>query len=287
MGGDRAAVTSIYADAHVHIHDCFDLDRLFASALERAADLGGPLLLLLSESEGDDYFERFRQMAECDPGEAGQVAGEALPSALSGLNVRIRLTAEPHSLILDRESGSNAGVYFVAGRQKVSAERIEVLALCLDPEDPLRSEEDGALSTELLVRRTLDAGAAAVLPWGFGKWIGSRGAKVADLTRSEDLCRHPRFFLGDIAHRCWPWPTPRVFRSGTRVLPGTDPLPLSGLENSVARYGFCVEGSWDPVRPVNSLLGALGEGCPIELIGRRDSLWTTLTQQLRYRMMRA
>jgi hypothetical protein len=285
-GGDRAKVTSIYADAHVHIHDCFDLDRLFGSALDRAAELGGPLLLLLSESEGDDYFERLRSAAELDPGGAGPIAGEPSPAALPALKVRIRQTAEADSLKVDRQDGSEAEVYLVAGRQKVSAERIEVLALCLDPADPLRGEPDGVLSTEALVKRTLDADAVAVLPWGFGKWIGSRGAKVKNLARSEDLCGQPRFFLGDIAHRCWPWPTPQVFRSGIRVLPGTDPLPLSGLEDSLARYGFCVEGAWDPERPVGSLLAAMDGGCRIEPIGQRDSLWTTLSQQLRYRMRR-
>jgi len=277
-------VTSIYADAHVHIHDCFDLDRLLASALDRAAELRGPLLLLLSESEGDDYFERLRRIAESSPDGAGQGTGEALPSAPSAPVVRIRPTDETDSLLVDRQDGSDAEVYLVAGRQKVSAERIEVLALCLDPAEPLCGEQDGALSIEALVTRTLDADAVAVLPWGFGKWIGSRGAKVAELARSKDFIEQPRFFLGDIAHRCWPWPTPQAFRSGSRVLPGTDPLPLAGLEAGIARYGFCVEGEWEPGQPVASLLRAIDGGCRIEPVGRRDSLLATLQQQLRYRM---
>lgn len=279
-------MTAIYADAHVHIHDCFGLDRLFASALDRAAELGGPLLLLLAESGGNDCFQRLRRLAECDPGGAGRNAGEAHPSILPALNVRVRRTAEPHSLIVDRNDGSAAEVYVVAGCQKVSKERIEVLALCLDPADPLRREQDGVRSTEVLLRRALDAGAAAVLPWGFGKWIGARGANVAALARNADFCGHPRFFLGDIAHRCWPWPVPRAFRGGIRVLPGTDPLPLAGLEGSLARYGFRVEGEWDPARPVGSLLAALDEGCRIASVGHRDSPWATLAQQLRYRMRR-
>jgi hypothetical protein len=293
-GGDCTAVTSIYADAHVHIHDCFDLDDLFASALERAAELGGPLLLLLAESEGDNYFERCGRLAERGPDAlaesdsegAGRAAREMDPAAPPALSLRIRRTAEPRSLVIDRKDGSNAEVYLVTGCQKVSAERIEVLALCLDPADPLRGDPDGVLSTETLVRRVLGAGAVAVLPWGFGKWLGPRGAKVAELARRENLCDHPRFFLGDIAHRCWPWPTPKVFHGDIRVLPGTDPLPLSGLEGGLARYGFCVEGGWDPERPVGSLLGAMSGECRIEPVGCRDSSWTTLAQQLRYRMRR-
>jgi len=304
-------VTSIYADAHVHIHGCFDSDRLFASARERALELGGPLLLLLSESDGDDYFERFLRDADRDAGvlasagrgtaiesdsearsesdsdNARRTAIETRSTHDSALSARIRRTAEPHSLIVDRVGEPGAKVYLVAGRQKVSVERIEVLALGLAPGDPLRSEPDGAISAERLVRRTLDAGAIAVLPWGFGKWIGPRGRTVAELAHGSGFCGHPRFFLGDIAHRCWPWPMPRAFRAGSRVLPGTDPLPLPGLEAGIARYGFCVEGGWDPERPVASLLDALSSEQRIESVGRRDSPWATLAQQLRYRIRRA
>jgi len=285
-------VKPIYADAHVHIHDCFDLERLLAAALDRAAGFNGPLLLLFSESDGDDYFEHFRRLAESGPealaepdsDDAGREPREIQPSLFPSLNTRVRKTAEPHSLFVDRNDDSGVGVYLVAGRQKVSSERIEVLALCLDPGDPIRREQDRTLSAELLVSRTLDAGAVAVVPWGFGKWFGSRGAKVVELARSEDFRRHPRFFMGDIPHRCWPWPTPRVFRNGIRVLPGTDPLPLPGAEEGVARYGFCVHGEWDPQRPVGSLLGALAGDREIERVGGCDSLWTTLAQQVRYRM---
>jgi len=248
--------------------------------------LGGPLLLLLSESEGDNYFERLRQLAAREPDGAGQATGAASPSELHALSVRIRQTAEADSLLIDGRDGPQAEVYLIAGHQKVSAERIEVLALCLDPVEPLCVEQDGLLPVEVLVKRTLDADALAVLPWGFGKWIGPRGARVGELARSEDLRDQPRFCLGDIPHRCWPWPTPRVFQSGVRVLPGTDPLPLAGLEGGLARYGFSVEGEWDPERPVASLLAAIDAGRRVEPIGQRDSLWATLTQQIRYRMRR-
>lgn len=275
-------MTAICADAHVHIHDCFDLDRLFAAALDRALELAAPLILLLSESDGDDYFERLSRLAAR---ESDGVARES-PSSPPAAHWRIRETSEAQSLLVERNRGPHAEVHLVAGRQKVSTEAVEVLALGLDPADPLRREADGTLSTETLVRLALDAGALAVLPWGFGKWIGSRGARVADLVRREDLCGHPRFFLGDIAHRCWPWPTPAPFRAAVRVLPGTDPLPLSGLEDGLARYGFRVEGGWNRERPLSSLLEALAGGSRVDEIGRRDPWWTAFHQQLRYRMRR-
>ena len=63
-------------------------------------------------------------------------------------------------------------VLVIAGRQIVSAERIEVLALGTRTQIP-----DGQP-----LAATIDAvradGALAVLPWGFGKWWGARGRMV-------------------------------------------------------------------------------------------------------------
>jgi hypothetical protein len=280
-------VTWIYADAHVHFHDCFDLERLLAAAAGRSAELGGPLLLLLAEHAAHDAFGQLRRSAgagaDSGPRDVRQGAGSAGHAGC----IRLRATSEPHSLAADSPSLGAAMLRILNGRQVVSKERIEVLALGLDPADPFNEMPDGMLPTDELVSRALAAGAATVLPWGFGKWIGARGGRVIELARREELRENPLFFLGDIAHRCWPWPVPEVFHGPIRVLPGSDPLPLPGSEGRLARYGFRVEGSWDPERPAGSLLRCLREGAAIEPIGRRESPWATLSQQLRYRLRRA
>jgi len=250
----------IYADAHVHVYGCFDRARLLAAARARAEALGGPLLLLLTETARDDAFRALQ-------GE-GTLAG----------------TAEGRAL---RLPGSSLGPFLIAGRQFVSSEGIEVLGLALAPDHPLFAEVDRQRSVEELVSRVLGAGAAAVLPWGLGKWIGPRGARVAGVAGSERFAREPLFFLGDVAQRCWPWPRPRLFGGPVRVLPGSDPLPVPGAERRVGGYGFGVEGDFDPERPAASLLEALRGSGEIRAVGRRETLRSTAVEQVRYRLQRA
>ena len=174
-------------------------------------------------------------------------------------------------------------MFLIAGRQLLSREGIEVLVIALEPEHALYSSPAGGHSAKELVHRGLDAGGIVVLPWGFGKWLGSRGRLVRGLADSVELKSHPLFFLGDILARCWPWPTPRVFRS-QRVLPGTDILPLPGFEARLASYGFRIRGDFSAGAPSGSLLAMLRRRTPIESVGGRDSMLETAGNQVRYRV---
>jgi hypothetical protein len=262
----------LYADAHVHIYRCFDLVRWLDAARARAAALPGPLLLLLTESAGYDYFAALRASAEGSP-------PRDAPRNLTAEVVRafpVAATREPVSL-------RAGGVHLVAGRQLVSSEAIEVLALAADPAAGLGRIADGTLAARDLLGRVLAAGAVAVLPWGVGKWLGVRGRRVAALAADPELRGHPRFFMGDIAGRCRPWPAPAVF-AATRVMPGSDILPVPGAEGRLAGYGFRVGGTLDPERPAASLLAALAAAGPIEPWGRREGALPTLLEQLRHRV---
>ncbi len=280
-------MTVIYGDAHVHIYQNFDLRQLFRAALARAQEVCAPLLLLLSENAGDDYFRCLRRLAE-----AGVLTENAtlVPQNLRKdllRSVRLHRTAESLSLALADRGASAGSVFLIAGRQLISEEGIEVLALCLDPDDPVSANSNGSLSAASLAQQVLDAGAAAVLPWGLGKWVGARGTSVAALASNPALQENSLFLLGDTAHRCWPWPTPRVFRGAVRVLPGSDILPVHGAEHRLARYGFRVAGVFDPERPAFSLLEILRSGQPIETMGRRESLLSALKEQIRYRLRKS
>lgn len=271
-------------DGHVHIYPVFDLAVFFDTALGRAERHGAPLLLLLTETTGADWFERLRRRAE----------GRATPAndALAPLfdpgsgRLRVRCTAEASSVAVEDPRRPGTRLYLVAGRQKVARERLEVLALALDPGDPLNGAPDRSTDLEELVDRALEAGAAAAVPWGFGKWLGSRGARVAALAAREPLRRHPLFFLGDVAHRSWPWRPPRAFRSGARILAGTDPLPLPGAERQVAAYTTRVEAPLDPERPAESLRAAFRSGAALEITGRRSPPMRAIAEQIAYRIRR-
>lgn len=269
-----------HVDGHVHLHRHFDLDRLAGALLERCGALRGPLLLLLAETAGAGVFGSLRRVAEGSlprdappPPQSGGVA--ALGPAPTGERESVRLLA-----------GTTADVFAVAGRQFVSRERIEVLGLGLAPELPVSLLPDGERGAEALVEAVLAAGGIAVLPWGVGKWTGARGRLVRRLARA--FSAEPRFLAGDIAHRPPGWPTPAAFRDASGpLLAGTDPLPLSGLEAGIARYGTRFEAPFRPEAPAASLRAALDSGAPARPFGRRDGALRVLREQLRYRRLGA
>ena len=172
-------------------------------------------------------------------------------------------TSEPHSLILKRNESSehNAAatpaaapdvipgtprrltrrrtaevdkIILIAGRQIATRDGLEILAL--GTRDHF---EDGAGIEETLAHLA-ETRTRAVLPWGFGKWIGRRGRIVRDLI--QDIDPKSGFALGDSANRPMSWPAPPQFDiaedRAIPVLPGTDPLPLTGEHLRTASFGF-------------------------------------------------
>ena len=63
-------------------------------------------------------------------------------------------------------------ILFIAGRQIVTLEKIEVLAL------GLKENYSDNKSIEEVINYILSKNALPVIPWGVGKWIGKRGAIV-------------------------------------------------------------------------------------------------------------
>jgi hypothetical protein len=258
-------------DGHVHLHPRHEPARVLGAALALAHRIASPLVLLLAERAGVDGFSVLREAAR------GSVAGHA-----SADGPHIRATAETRSLAVASDAQAPAALFVVAGRQIISREGIEVLALGAEPGGATARLGDGQERAAELVRFALAAGSAAVLPWGVGKWLGARGREVRRLAADPELRAHPLFFLGDIAARAWPWPAPAVFRAGPRVLPGTDLLPERGAEARVGSYRFSVSGAFDAERPAESLLRLLAEpGAEIRTEGRRQPLAQALASQLR------
>lgn len=236
-GAALAPPPVLYVDAHVHIHPAFDLPvfvescarNVAVAARSRGEDPAAAIgVLLLSEGLNEGAFARLESAIGRDLG-----------------RWTIHATDEAESLLI-RESGS-LRLAVIAGRQLVSSEGVEVLAL-LTPQ----SFRQGAALTEMVaeVRRS---GAIPVLPWGFGKWTLRRGALVAALLRSSEGDIH----LGDNSGRLRIAPTPRLFgeaRSrGIPILPGTDPLPFRDQQRRAGSFGFLAETTIDPARPASSL----------------------------------
>lgn len=239
---DDTRLATLLVDAHVHIHECFPCERFLDAAaanfskakddLHADGDVFGTLML--TESAGMDCF-------------AALADGKLSTGAW-----QIRPTEESVSLLATR-SGA-LPVLVIAGRQILSAERIEVLALGTRAQIP-----DGQP-----LASTIDAvwadGALAVLPWGFGKWWGKRG-RVVDAY----LAKVPpsKILLGDNGGRPTGLPAPRQFvrasLRGVRILPGSDPLPRAGELDRVGRYGFALRLKFNLIRPALALKAHVDE----------------------------
>jgi hypothetical protein len=252
-------------DGHVHIHDVFDFSVMLDHAAENrdaaAQRLGLPPaipgVLMLTESQGVDGF--------------GRVAKR--PGRRFG-RWQVKQTGEPMSLRLEAENA--APLVLIAGRQIVTAERLEVLAL-----GTLSTFVDG-LPIGSVLDRIDDAGGLAVLPWGFGKWTGGRGRIVRALLESPQASR---LFVGDNGGRLSTAPEPSLFKvarqRGIPMLPGTDPFPFAAQVRRPLSFGFVLAAEVTGKAPAESIRQALQAWrAQPEVFGRRAGVAGFLRDQL-------
>lgn len=235
--GNRTASFTVLVDAHVHLHDGVAaaalLDAAAANTAAAARELRLPAdtagMLLLAEAHGVDAFS--------------QLASGDRPAG----SWRLEPTGETVSLLATRSA--RPPLVLVAGRQMVTAEGLEVLAL------GARATFADGQPTRVTLAAALDAGALAVLPWGVGKWTGGRRALIHELLLEEALTG--RLYAGDNGGRLAWSPRPRLLveaeRHGRLVLPGSDPLPLPAEVSKPGRYGFVAEIDLDRRMPFSTL----------------------------------
>ncbi|MFQ5610354.1 MAG: hypothetical protein ACE5F8_08825, partial [Woeseiaceae bacterium] len=213
--------------------------------------------LLFTESAWDHHFRTFRdEVREMPPGWSFAQTDEA-------------------ESVLALHAGKPA-LLMIAGRQIVTADGLEVLALGTD-----REFADGE-ETRAALEAVRDSGALAVLPWGFGKWWFRRGRLVREILADSG---NGAFFLGDNGGRPRLSVTPRVLREGRRrgfrVLPGSDPLPFARQVSTVGSRGFAFDCRLDPARPARSIRQALGDrACGLESFGHGDGIAAFIRDQL-------
>ena len=200
----------IFVDAHVHLHDCYKLGAFFSSAVNnfdgiaRRKEINEPYgcVLMLTEGMQEDGFERVEALAHI----------ESPAPSMDGWGVS--LTEDEEGLLISKGERT---VLLVSGRQIVTQKGLEVLALGTRQ----RYEEKRPIRDILL--EVASSGAIPVVPWGFGKWIGSRAALVESLIMDDSL---PHFFLGDNGNRPALWSKHAFFKiaskRGIENLPGSD-----------------------------------------------------------------
>jgi hypothetical protein len=236
MSAPSQSERTLRVDAHVHFHDGYDegtfLDAAAANMALRPSDselVHGALCL--TETASANWFEALLGTGPDVRFGAGQW--------------RIAATEERNCVLaVDRNERALA---IIAGRQIVTAEGIEVLALGFAD-----AISDGQAAAAVLTTVS-NAGAITVLPWGFGKWVGARGDLVRRLL-DDPPCS---FNLGDNGCRLSSAPEPRLLadarQRGIGVLPGTDPFPFPWDSTRVGSFGMEWLGGLAADRPFEDL----------------------------------
>ncbi|MEI7881070.1 MAG: hypothetical protein WCI95_09370 [bacterium] len=262
--------TTLAVDGHVHIYPQYDWAEAVTALLENLATASQTLaprqnvipIGLLAESRTNRFYNEVM--------EAG--------APLSKGSLQVEAGPDSGSLVI-RDAGTVTG-YLIAGRQLVTSEKLEVLAL----------GKDTTLSSGLPIEETLKTiaaqGAMPVLSWSPGKWFFKRGKLVGSLIAS-----HPpgSFMLGDIGIRPTVWTTPRLMKLATqcgfKILGGSDSLPMPGEERWIGRAGFQVTGAFDPQKPAASVRALLQAPSSVFIpIGQHSSLIAFATRWGRNQM---
>jgi hypothetical protein len=229
--------------------------RTLAANLGALADRhkpGASLLAMLTERHDCDFFKQLKSgtirpassdisLAPCDDAEC--------------LSLRIG----EHTLTL------------IAGRQIVSRERIEILALGTS------AIIDDAQSATDVIRRIQDAGGIPVLSWAPGKWMFKREGIIRKLFQS---LQPGDALAGDTTLRPIGWREPGIMREarqrGFGVIAGSDPLPFAGEEDYMGTYATACDAEIDPNAPLASLKAALVSGPDRVAVGHRCTVWPWL-----------
>lgn len=265
---------NILVDSHVHIHECFALSDVLDSSLQNfqtaahKANISSSQylgVLILTEIGKNSCFQKISGHFE---------NGHSLEDS----DWTFQKTHESESLYAHHASGNK--VLLLAGHQVVTQENIEVLSII----------SDQFIDNGMTVLDTIHAIQAAkgipVLPWGFGKWFGSRGKIIHQLIQARET---PPLLLGDNSNRPNFWINPvylkQARKQAIKILPGTDPLPLVKEASRPGRFGFQIQGTLDLDTPGSSLKDILLDSTiQIQPYGALENPLIFLQNQLKIRL---
>jgi hypothetical protein len=220
-------------DAHVHVYPGADVHRLLTSAGINFASAARSLNaeswhanLLLTETAAVNWFDTIAAVGERTLGDW-------------------QLTFSSHDPVSLKAAGPLGTLRVIAGRQIVTAEKIEVHAF------GTRAKFADGTDARATLQAVAQSGAMAALPWGVGKWLGARGKLVEDLLKTS----HPRtLFAADNGGRPAIWPDRRLHVADQPVLRGSDPLPLPGEERRVGESGIWLDSMLPDTATAHDLL---------------------------------
>lgn len=253
----------IIADTHLHIYPCYDVAKALAGLFDNMGkiDPEGVKAAFLAERFDCNFF---RQLAD---------------GKISTGDISVKKDHGDNVLLLQRNGET---VWLFAGRQVISVERIEVLALAID------AGFDDGISLEDAVEMISSRGGVPVLPWSPGKWFSGRGRKVKALL---DKRQPGQLLVGDTSLRPVLWGKPRLMayaeRKGYSIIAGSDPLPFAGEESVPGSYVSVIESDLDCQQPVSSMRKILlSTENNLTVVGRRNGVCSALRRQIMNRLAR-
>ncbi|AGF77058.1 hypothetical protein UWK_00475 [Desulfocapsa sulfexigens DSM 10523] len=242
------------ADTHVHIYPEYDIQLALHNLRRNLSQLDSQAtcLAFLAERSDCNFFADFEK-------NGAQVLG-------AEAEVRYLESA------LHIKEKNYPDLYIFPGRQIITRERIEILALTVDKQIP-----EGLAASEV-VKRIHQENGVPVLSWAPGKWFFKRKRVVQDLL---DASRPGSLLIGDTTLRPTCWFRPLLMRQaaqkGLTVISGSDPLPFAGEEEVMGRYGIQFACDLDSTNPVSSIRSVLTRpGWQPSLRGKRGHLLPTL-----------
>ncbi|MBB5347218.1 hypothetical protein JWG42_09870 [Desulfoprunum benzoelyticum] len=262
--------TIVAVDSHVHFHDLSDpaalLDSALAALRRNLGDKPLTAALLLTEPAARPTFATLKEFT-----------AKPLPT-MTAAAWRLEATEEAISLQARNRSGDT--IHLIAGQQIVTAENLEVLALCALPEIA-----DG-IDLQATVRRVRQVGGLPLLPWGVGKWLGRRGRVISDFLAGS---QEGPILVGDNGGRPAFWSFVPQFRQATaggiRILRGSDPLRCSFKRRGPGSFGSLIDGPFDPARPGHSLAQTLPAAATrFQPFGSLESPWHFCRDQIALRL---
>ena len=257
-------------DGHGHCHDCFALDGFFDSALTNLASNASSSRGKATTTPSSHATKHLMILAGIQHHPLEKLLGRRDRSAWN-----IELLESDLSAVAHR---GRHELFLLAARQVTTAEGLEVLAL--------GGEVAEGLGLTSAVEQIWDRGNVAILPWGFGKWIGRRGRVLRDFLEGASVPN--RTYLGDNGGRPsiigMPDPNRLALEFDLHLLPGSDPLPLPQQADRIGSLGFVTSGLFDENRPFASFIDCLtNEDFSSQPFGRLMNPVASLATQLAYR----
>ena len=182
--------------------------------------------------------------------------------------------------LLQLTNNNESELLFLPGQQIITSENLELLIIGVTNKIPHKNP------VHFYIEKYSDT-YLVIIPWGVGKWLGSRGRIVSNLIRQQS---DYKFALGDNSGRTSAWKYVPQFNQarqmGINILAGSDPLPIAGQHKKVGSYGSVITGSLQKQNLASQIREILldTQTSNIKSYGQLDSLYHFIISQLLLRL---